>query len=183
MLDASTSIHVFANALAERTPTPGGGATTALAAAMALAQGEMVVRFSIGRKTSTPQTDAMLTAAMATLSHGRALLLELMAEDQAAYEAYRATKSPEASARCLLIPQSVLASVLASAQALAHVASLLNPHLQADRIVTARLLIASAHSASALVATNLDASAAHQAIGAQTRSQVQRVEAVLGPLL
>lgn len=183
MLDATTPIQAFADALAQRTPTPGGGATTALAAALALGQGEMVVRFSIGRKTSTPQTDTVLETALRTLSHGRGLLLELMAEDQAAYEAFRATKSSDASARCLLIPQSVLASVVASAGALAGVGSLLNPNLQADRIVTARLLIAAAHSAAALVATNLDTSSAHAEVAAQTRLQVNRVETLLAPLL
>ena len=183
MLDAHSSIASFINALAERTPTPGGGATASLAAALAVAQAQMVVRFSVGRKASTPESDATLSLVLNTLTHAQAILLGLMAEDQEAYEAYRATRSPESVARCLLIPQSVLASVVASAAAMARVSALLNPNLQADRIVTARLLIAAAHGAAALVAANLEGSAAHLEIASQTSLQVRRVESILQPLL
>jgi formiminotetrahydrofolate cyclodeaminase len=182
MLDATTPLHLFVDGLAQRTPTPGGGATTALAAALATAQAEMVIRFSIGRKTSTPESDAALQASLTTLTHGRALLMELMAEDQEAYEAYRATRTADAAARCLLIPQSVLATGLASAEAFARVASLLNPNLVADRVVAAGLMVGSARGVAALVSTNLDASEPHAQIASQTREQIRRIESLLAPL-
>jgi len=58
-------------------PAPGGGSVTALAGALAVSMGEMVLNYSIGKKDLAPHA-AELQAALAEFGRARAMLLELM---------------------------------------------------------------------------------------------------------
>lgn len=89
MYDATSTIGEFLEAAAARHPTPGGGAVAALAGALAAAMGEMVIHYSIGKQ---PEADEMLRGALAELGRARALLVGLMAEDQAAFESLTAAR-------------------------------------------------------------------------------------------
>ena len=79
--------------------------------------GEMVVNYSLGKK-NLAQHEAAHRAAIAEFQRARAVLLQLMVEDQAAYEAITAAKklppdAPDRQARfdaallaCIRVPQA-----------------------------------------------------------------------------
>src|SRR5438034_4601550 len=84
--DRAATIDAFLSAAAAKQPAPGGGSVTALVGALAAAMVEMVVNYSIGKK-DLAEHQPTFHHALAELSRARALLLELMVEDQAAFEA------------------------------------------------------------------------------------------------
>src|SRR5687767_15580984 len=97
MFNQKQSIEAFLNAAAAKRATPGGGSIAALAGALAAAMGEMVLNYSVGKK-SLAEHEPQLRAALAEMTRARALLLQLMVEDQVAYEALTAArKLPESS--------------------------------------------------------------------------------------
>src|SRR3954464_8001936 len=96
--DAKISIDEFLTAAAAKQPTPGGGSIAALAGALAGSMGEMVLNYSVGKK-NLAQYEPELREALAELTRARRLLLQLMVEDQVAYEALTAArKLPESNA-------------------------------------------------------------------------------------
>src|ERR1700685_482827 len=113
MYDATHTIDDFLTAAAAKQPTPGGGSVTALAGALAASMGEMVVNYSIGKKGAEAYEQA-LKLALGEFARARALLLELMVEDQAAYEALTSARKlagdapqrVEALLDCIRVPQS-----------------------------------------------------------------------------
>jgi len=121
MLDASTTISAFLVAAAARQPTPGGGSIAALAGAMAASMGEMVMNYSVGKKGLEAHRAALETA-LAEFTRARRVLLELLAEDQSAYEALsrlqklppdsteRQDKFPAALLACIRVPQAIAAT-------------------------------------------------------------------------
>src|SRR3954452_4495031 len=97
MHDASQTINDFLAAAAAKQPTPGGGSIAALAGALAASMGEMVLNYSVTKK-SLAQFEPELKEALAEFTRARQLLLQLMIEDQVAYEALTtARKLPETS--------------------------------------------------------------------------------------
>ncbi len=76
----------YVGAVAQGTPTPGGGAVAALAGALAAALGEMVARLTMG-KQKYAAVEADMAAAAATAESLRRQLLEAMDRDVAAYSA------------------------------------------------------------------------------------------------
>src|SRR5512141_134279 len=85
MIDSSKSLNELLTSVAAKTPTPGGGSVSAVVGALSAALGEMAVNFSIGKKGLEAYQDE-LRPALAELHRARAVLQELMIEDQAAYE-------------------------------------------------------------------------------------------------
>lgn len=81
---ASDSITGFLGALAAKTPAPGGGCTAALAGALAAAQAQMVVEYSIGKQSLMDDQKELLEYRQ-RLEKIRHLFLRLMDEDAAAY--------------------------------------------------------------------------------------------------
>jgi glutamate formiminotransferase / formiminotetrahydrofolate cyclodeaminase len=81
-------IDSFAARLAARTPTPGGGSASAVAAALAAALGEMVLAYSID-PAGPPSPLAELKGSLAS---GRRRFLELAEEDSKSYDAVRAAR-------------------------------------------------------------------------------------------
>lgn len=92
MFDSSTTIAQFLNATAAKTPTPGGGSVSALVAAEAAALGEMVINYSLNKKGLEAFADE-LKPALAEMNKARSVLLQLMVEDQLAYDAFSAAKT------------------------------------------------------------------------------------------
>lgn len=80
----SLSIDAFIDALASRSPAPGGGAVAALALAQAAALAAMVVEYSLGKPSLAP-FEAALRTAQARLASERARAITLMVEDATIY--------------------------------------------------------------------------------------------------
>lgn len=166
MYDASKTIQEFLDATAARQPTPGGGSVTALVAALAAATGEMVINYSIGKKGLEAYQDE-LKPALAELTRARQVLLQLMVEDQAAYEALTAAKklpagSPEREAKmpaamlmCIRVPEAIAATGVAILEACDRLVNFVNPYLLSDLAVCADLAMAAIRCAIYSVRSNL----------------------------
>jgi len=163
--DQNTTIDAFLTAAAAKQPAPGGGSVAALAGALAASMGEMVLNYSVGKK-SLAEHQPKLTAALTKLTKARAMLLELMVEDQAAYQALNdAKKLPEGSAdrkqlpllaqTCVDVPLAIAATAVAMIDLAADVAPIVNPYLLSDLAVCADLAMATVRCASYNVAVNL----------------------------
>lgn len=151
---ARMGVGEFLDALAARTPAPGGGASACVAGAVAAAQAEMVVAYSIGRK-SLAEHQGRLESARAALAATRALLLELADEDAAAYaELNRLRKLPEgdparrdepaATRRCVEIPAAALAACVNMLRLLAELPGITSRQLRSDLAIAATLAEAAA---------------------------------------
>ena len=78
------SVDAFLDRLADRTPTPGGGAVAAAAGALSCAMGRMVAAYSVGKKTSE-EVRGRVEPVRAKLRRLDELLRRLIAEDAVAY--------------------------------------------------------------------------------------------------
>lgn len=165
MIDSSVTVAQFLQATAARTPTPGGGSVAALAGALSAAMGEMVVNYSIGRKGHEPYAQE-LALAQKELSNARSLLLQLMKEDQLAYESLReAKKLPEGKPKqaavaaamkaCIQIPQAIGAAAVRILEIADNQVNFVNPHLLSDLAVCADLAMTTARCAVYNVRVNL----------------------------
>ena len=153
MYDSTRSIRDFLAGTAARQPTPGGGSVTALVGGLAAALGEMVVNYSIGKKGLEAFEDELRPAA-AELAKAREVLLELMVEDQAAYEALssarklpkdskeRQEKIPAALLACIRVPQAIAATGVRVLEKFDALVSFVNPYLLSDLAVSADLAMA-----------------------------------------
>jgi glutamate formiminotransferase/formiminotetrahydrofolate cyclodeaminase len=79
----------FVGAVAEGTPTPGGGAVAALAGALSAALAEMVARLTVGKKRYADVEESM-SAIVAAASDLRGRLLAAVDEDSEAFNAVTA---------------------------------------------------------------------------------------------
>ncbi len=161
MLDRQSSIDDFLSATAARRPTPGGGSAAALAGALAAAIGEMALNYS---NTDDPK----IADAIGLLGRGRSMLLELMVEDQSAYEAIAAAHklpkdSPQRAGELaaalligILVPQAIGAAAAAILQSCQQVVDSANPRLVSDLAVCAELAMAALRSAMHNVRANVD---------------------------
>ncbi|HZL37653.1 MAG TPA: cyclodeaminase/cyclohydrolase family protein [Tepidisphaeraceae bacterium] len=185
MYDRNTSIIDFLNAAAAKQPTPGGGSVTALCGALAGAMGEMVVNYSVGKK-SLAAFEGELRAALDALHRARMLMLELMVEDQNAYTALTAArKLPAGPERDSLFPAALLASIRtpeaigATAVAILRICdqiiNFVNYHLLSDLAVCADLAMAAARCAVYNVRVNL--------ADVTDPADRQRIESTIGQLL
>jgi formiminotetrahydrofolate cyclodeaminase len=164
--DRSSTISAFLTAAAAKQPAPGGGSVTALVGALAAAMGEMVVNYSVGKKDLV-EHQPKLQHALTELSRARLMLLELMAEDQAAFEALTAARKacnnvgdrdPAFAAAlllCIRIPQSIGATALAILELCSQIAPIGNHFLLSDLAVSAELAIATVRCAAYNVRVNL----------------------------
>lgn len=163
--DQTATIGNFLAAAAARQPTPGGGAVAALAGALAASMGEMAVQYSISKKNPRPG-DSEFLAAVSEFQRARQLLVTLMSEDQAAYEALTAAKklpeSPQkkeavvaALSACVATPQAVAAAAKAVLELAQSLTPRVNPYLLSDLAVCAELAMATVRCAIYNVQVNL----------------------------
>jgi formiminotetrahydrofolate cyclodeaminase len=118
----------------------------------------MALNYSVGRKDGAA-ADAQLKPAVAELQRARDLLLHLMVEDQAAYEAMsavlklpagsteRAERLPVTVLACITVPQAVGGTGVAILEQCDRIVDLVNPRLLSDLAVCAELAMATVRSA------------------------------------
>jgi formiminotetrahydrofolate cyclodeaminase len=143
--------------LASKTPTPGGGAAASAVGALAAALAEMVVAYSVGKK-SLAEHGPTLEAARHTLENARALLLRLADEDAAAYGAVnelgrlpesdprRQRELPAATRASVQIPAAVIAASTDLLRLMERLAPITNRHLRSDLAIAAVLAEAAARA-------------------------------------
>jgi len=166
MLDASATIAQFLDEAAARKPAPGGGAVSALAGALGASMGEMVLNYSIGKK-DLEQYRPQLEAALRQMTNARRLLVQLVTEDQLAFEAVTAAKklpagNPERAERlaaavlaAIRVPQAMGATAVAVLEAVDRVLDFVNPYLLSDLAVCADLAMATVRCSVYNVRANL----------------------------
>lgn len=161
--DAKQTVESFLSASAAKQPTPGGGSVAALAGALSAAMGEMVLNYSVGRKDMAAH-EARLQETLRELTRARQLMLQLMTEDQAAYEAYARIRREGGSGdprfaaallACIRAPQAVATTAVAILDLCDRIADYINPHLASDMAVCAELAMATTRCALYNVRVNL----------------------------
>lgn len=85
----SSTLSDLLQAVAEKSPTPGGGAVASAVAALAAALGSMVVSYSVGKKSLADHA-ATLELAAGELATARSMLIRLADEDAVAYASLNA---------------------------------------------------------------------------------------------
>jgi formiminotetrahydrofolate cyclodeaminase len=184
--DHSAPIGQFLDAVAARKPTPGGGAVSALAGALAAAIGEMVLNYSVGKKDLEAYRGE-LEPALRELHKARQVMLQLMAEDQAAYQALsdarklpagspdRARRFPAALRSSIAAPQAMAATAAAVLEVCDRVVNFVNYHLLSDLAVAADLAMATTRCAIYNVRVNLP--------DVEDTAERQEMEATVGQVL
>ena len=162
----NSTIGDFLRSLGEKTPTPGGGAVAALTQALAAALGQMVVNYSIGKKTLAAfdkqnrtmleQLEAIgqrsLTLAEADMEAYARLneLWKLPADDPR-----RMREFDTAVQAAIDAPQAMLESAVHAVDLLGSLTSTTNPILKSDLAIAAVLAEAAARAAAWNVRINL----------------------------
>ena len=166
MYDTHTTVGDFLRAASAKQPTPGGGSVAALVGALGVSMGEMAINYSIGKKGLEAYA-CELKPALDELSKARQLMLQLMVEDQLAYEAMTAArKLPDSTAdkaarmdaalvACIRIPQALAAAGVAVLELVDRIKNFVNPYLLSDLAVCADLAMATTRCAIYNVRANL----------------------------
>ncbi len=141
---ASLSVAGLLDAVAARTPAPGGGAVSALAVALAAGLTEMAARFASGEE-----------AAVARAAELRAQASQLADEDAAAYARFLRDRDPGPIAA---IPLRIAELAAETAELAARLTAEGNPNLRGDAAAGAALAAAAAVSSALLVRINLEGS-------------------------
>ena len=186
MYDANTTIGDFLAAAAAKQPTPGGGSVTALVGALAASMAEMVVNYSVAKKGLEAHREE-LSAALSELSRARGLLLQLMAEDQVAYESLTAARKlpedspqrnehlPQALLASISTPQSIGATAVAILGLCDRLVDISNRYLLSDLAVSADLAMATVRCAVYNVRVNL--------VDVKDPAERQKIESEMGQVL
>jgi len=161
LLDRTTTIEKFLEAAAAKQPTPGGGSVAALAGALAAAMGEMVLNYSVGKKGLENHAESLM-AGLGEFRRAREMMVELMAEDQSAYEALAAVrkgtdlaKRQQAVMICARVPQTIAGTAVAILELADELVDKVNQHLLSDLAVCAELAMATTRTAIYNVRVNL----------------------------
>lgn len=164
--DSTTTIDAFLTAAAAKQPTPGGGSVAALVGGLSATMGEMVLNYSIGKK-SLEAYQSELRPALAEFTRARRMMQQLMVEDQAAFEAIsrlqklppdspeRTSAYPAALLACIRVPQTMAATAVAILELCDRMASFVNIYLLSDLAVCADLAMATTRCAIYNVRANL----------------------------
>jgi len=167
VIDSSSSIADFLTAAAAKQSTPGGGSVTALAGALAASMGEMVLHYSVGKKDLHAH-EAKLQMILKEFERARGLLLQLMVEDQGAFQLLTSARKAAdgkgdsdpafaaALLACIRIPQSVGATAIAILDLAEQAAPICNKWLLSDLAVCAELATAATRCAAYNVRINLN---------------------------
>jgi len=161
LLDKTTTIEKFLEAAAAKQPTPGGGSAAALAGALAATMGEMVLNYSLGKKGLENHAEK-LKAGLEEFRRTREIMLELMAEDQSAYEELAAArkgtdlaKRQQAIMICARVPQTIAGTAVAILELADELVEKVNQYLLSDLAVCAELAMATTRAAIYNVRVNL----------------------------
>ena len=181
MTDTTTSVASFLSAAAAKQPTPGGGAVAALAGALAASMGEMVLNYSVGKKDLAAHA-ADNQQALHALSKARAVLVELLDEDQAVFQAFSDAKKrgddlTDLADACVRVPQTVGVTAVAILEIANRVVQTSNKWLLSDLAVCGELAMATLRCAIHNVRVNLpsmEAAVKRQGIEADCDRLMQR---------
>jgi formiminotetrahydrofolate cyclodeaminase len=161
MLDKTTTIERFLEAAAAKQPTPGGGSVSALSGALAAAMGEMVLNYSVGKKGLEMHVDR-LQLALGEFQRAQEMMLELMVEDQSAFEQLAAAKKTKDETKiagaigiCAGVPMTIAGTALAVIELAESVAMIANQYLLSDLAVCAELAMATVRTSLYNVRVNL----------------------------
>ncbi len=166
MYDSKTSIDDFLNATAAKQPIPGGGSVTALVGALAASLGEMVLNYSVGKKSLQPFVGE-LKPGLEEMNRARLVFQQLMVEDQAAYEAMTLAKKlpaddPDREAKfnasllaCIRVPEAIAATAVQVVEICDRMINFVNPYLLSDLAVCADLSMATTRCAVYSVRANM----------------------------
>ncbi|MEO1008070.1 MAG: cyclodeaminase/cyclohydrolase family protein [Planctomycetota bacterium] len=146
---ATRTIEGFLGSLAHRSPAPGGGATAAVAGALAAAQASMVVAYSRGKKSLADHAAAHAEIE-AILERARADLMDLADADAIAYAEMNRlqrlpdgdperNRLPEAARACVDVPVRVQEACAAMLDAGGRLAPIANRWLLSDLAIAAML--------------------------------------------
>jgi methenyltetrahydrofolate cyclohydrolase len=185
------TIGAFLEALGGKSPTPGGGAVAAIVAALGSALGQMVVAYSVDRKSLAEHKPA-LEDATARLTRARAVLLELADADAEAYgqlnEAMKRSKDDpgrtqamaEAARGAIVPPRAAMALCVDLLRLFEDLAEKTNPMLRSDLVIAAILAEAGVRASAQNVRVNLSllgdekASTEFEAEGARSCEEAAR---------
>jgi formiminotetrahydrofolate cyclodeaminase len=154
------------DAVAAKSPAPGGGFVASAVGALAAALGQMVLAYSLGRK-SLAEHESHNAEVDRRLLQTRLLLLQLAKEDAAAYEivnelqrlpeddARRAKELPGAAMAATQIPLAVAAACTDLLRLCESLTGTTNPWLRSDLAIAAVLAEAGARACRWNVAINL----------------------------
>ncbi|MHC5065834.1 MAG: cyclodeaminase/cyclohydrolase family protein [Planctomycetota bacterium] len=202
-----STLGEFADNLAARQPTPGGGAAAGYAASMGASLLQMVVRFCQGRSENSGREEK-LTAAETALEELRAKLLSMIEKDCLAFDrvtsAYRLPETEagqevrqqaleEALLGAIAVPSEVICLCRDSLHAAVEVSDCLNKSVASDFAAGATLLLAAGEAASLSIISNA-AFLKDEGMAVTTRGRASelleevsearaRVEAAVGTLL
>ena len=183
---ADTTLADFAATLADKVPSPGGGAVAAVTLAHGAALGAMVLRYTVGRPAFAAHEEAN-TKALAELDAMRATALALADRDAAAYAKLASLwKLPEGDAartrdfapavqEAIDAPQAIVDLAGRACLLLSELPARTNARLGSDLAIAANLCALAADAAEWNVRVNLPSladqakAAAH---GARTAAQV-----------
>lgn len=183
----------FIEQAAAKTPTPGGGSVAAVVGALGASMLAMAVNFTRGSDKFKAVAELMDGAAD-ELTRARAMFLELMNEDMAAFSqwqsAWRMDKSdparPEAlkvaTATAIAVPQELASLALTVLQKIAQLADKVNTRLLSDVGVAAVLTEAALRAAHYNIRVNLAAMGSpddEAALRAEMASQTQKARGLL----
>ena len=158
-------VSQFLDAIAAKSPTPGGGAVASATGATAAALTSMVVAFSLGKKNLAAHQPALEKADEA-LRRSREIFLELAEEDAAGYavlnelmklpadDPRRAREMPDAIAASLAPPRATAAAATDLLRLIESLIPITNRYLRSDLVVAAALAEATARSAWWNIAAN-----------------------------
>ncbi|MEM7756027.1 MAG: cyclodeaminase/cyclohydrolase family protein [Planctomycetota bacterium] len=162
----SMAVNDLLEALASKTPAPGGGAAAGVAGATACGLASMVINYSLGKKRFA-EHEAALTEHGAFFERARGLLMQLADEDAAAFPALQAAqKLPDddpGKARAVTMatdaaigaPRATLAAAADVLRRLERLPAITNRHLASDLAIAALLAETAAASAAWNVRVNL----------------------------
>ena len=147
------TIAEFLDGTAAKLPAPGGGSVAALVGALSAAIGEMVLNYSIGKKGLEAHQDR-LKEVLAELHRARQVMLQLVVEDQSAYQALTGAKklpkdSPDRDAQfnsallaSIRTPEAIAATAASILDLCQGLVPIVNYYLLSDLAVCADLAMA-----------------------------------------
>lgn len=163
---AAHSFAALLDAVAAKAPAPGGGAVGAITGALGAALAQMVANYSVGRK-DLRQHDEALANDLRRLDRVRSVLLQLAAEDGAAFElvaaAMKRAKDDPARPQALAaaagvatqIPVAVIATCCDALRIAREMSGRCNRNLRSDLAIAAVLAEAAVRASMWTVDVNL----------------------------
>ncbi len=189
---ADITLADFAARLADKVPSPGGGAVAAVTLAHGAALGAMVLRYTVGRPAFAAH-EAQNTAALAELDAMRATALALADRDAAAYarlaslwklpegDATRARDFQPSVREAIDAPQAIVDLAHRACALLAELPARTNARLGSDLAIAANLAALAADAAEWNVRVNLPSmedAAQASTHGTRTAAQVEQTRAL-----